>query len=117
MSSTGRPVEEETIEGYVMDIACIRKAPAEELAGRAANHPTSCGLMGHCIQSGYGLVDGRGGVRLLEPHATTLIVRHLLETDLEKGLRLRVVRRRDGQEMETTSVDAVSPDSVTEGWR
>lgn len=53
----------------------------------------------------------------LEPHATTLIVRHLLETDLEKGLRLRVVRRRDGQEMETTSVDAVSPGSVTEGWR
>lgn len=101
-------VDQETIGGYVMDIACIRKAPAEELADRAANHPTSCGLMGHCIESGYGLVDGDGRVHLLEPQATIRVVRHLLDTDVEAGVRLRVVRRRDGHEMETSHVEAVA---------
>ncbi|MDP9023347.1 MAG: hypothetical protein M3N57_11775 [Actinomycetota bacterium] len=102
----------ETVEGCVMDIACIRKAPAAELTGRAARHPTACGLMGHCIESGYGLVDRQGKVHLLEPHATTEVVRHLLDTDVEAGVALRVVRERDGEEMRTVTVQpSADPDS------
>lgn len=104
ISSRGSEGEEEALEGYLIDIACIRKAPVAELSSRAANHPTSCGLMGHCIESGYGLVDGEGRINLLEPQATTHIVRHLLDTDVDHGIKLRVTRRREGEEMQTIAV-------------
>ena len=35
---------DEVLEGHVMDVACIRKAPADELPHRAAGHSTDCGL-------------------------------------------------------------------------
>ena len=95
---------DEVLEGHVMDIACIRKAPAEELRDRAAGHSTDCGLMGHCIESGYGLIDDEGRVHLLDPAATAAVVQHLLETSEEHGLRLVVRRRPDGGAMQTVDV-------------
>ena len=45
----------ETLEGYVVDIICIRRYPQEEMLGRARVHTRHCGLAGHCAESGYGL--------------------------------------------------------------
>lgn len=102
--STVNDGDSETFEGYVMDVACIRKAPASELVDRASAHPTSCGLMGHCVESGFGLVDDDGRIHLLEPAATTAVVEHLLDTTFEEGLRLVVRRERAGEEMRTVDV-------------
>ena len=99
-----KPGQEEAHQGYVVDVACLRTAPTSELMDRAAAHPTSCGLMGHCVESGYGLVDDEGRVHLLEPEATTAVVQHLLDTPVEQGLRLSVRRRLDGDKMHTVDL-------------
>ena len=99
-----KPGQEETHEGYVVDVACLRTSPADELLDRASSHSTSCGLMGHCVESGYGLVDDDGRIHLLEPAATTAVVRHLLETPVEEGVRLLVRRRLDGEKTHTLDV-------------
>jgi hypothetical protein len=104
---------DEILKGHVMDIACIRKAPSAALADRAADHPTDCGLMGHCIESGYGLVGDDGAVRLLDHAATGPVVRHLLQTSTERGVRLTVRRRRNGDAMRT--VDVVRGDPPSSG--
>lgn len=61
--------------------------------------------MGHCIESGYGLVDAQGRVHLLEAQTTMRIVQYLLDTNVDKGIKLRVTRRRHGEEMETTALE------------
>lgn len=103
MSETQR----ETWTGYVIDIACVRKAPSADLLDRAAVHTTECALMGHCVESGFALVDYDGHVHLLEPAATTQVVRELLRTGMDEGLRLQVVRGLDGHEMRTVEIQPV----------
>ena len=51
--------------------------------------------MGHCIESGFAVIDDDGHIQLLEPAATT---------DVVQGLRLRVRRERRGEEMRTVEV-------------
>lgn len=65
---TGTDVK--TVEGWVVDIACLRKYSDDQLASRAQIHTTECALMGHCVESGYGLVDADGRVHLLDDAAT-----------------------------------------------
>ena len=45
----------EIVEGYVVDLACLRRYPQKEYTARATEHTTECALMGHCVESGYGL--------------------------------------------------------------
>ena len=104
-----RDPRDEVLQGYVMDVACIRKAPADELARRAAEHRTACGLMGHCIESGYGLIDHQGQLHLLDPDATAPVVQHLLEAWPERGVRILVRRRQDGEAMRTVDVARGDP--------
>ena len=95
---------EEVLEGYVVDIACMRRYPASELAQRGREHTKECALMGHCIESGYGLLQEDGRASVLDTHATPLIVDTLTRSSQQAGIRLRVTRHRDGSEMKTHSV-------------
>ena len=97
----------EVIEGYVVDLACIRKYAAADMPKRAKEHTTRCSLMGHCIESGYGIVRDDGAVAPLDDHATPFVVQVASRSPHEHGLRLRVVRRAVDNEMQTTSVDEV----------
>jgi hypothetical protein len=45
------PERTETIEGFVVDIACLRKYPRSEWNERAHGHTRTCALMGHCVES------------------------------------------------------------------
>ncbi|MFD2512468.1 hypothetical protein ACFSRY_01205 [Pontibacter locisalis] len=56
----------ETLEGYVVDIACLRTIPSVRLGEAAKEHTTECSLMGHCMESGYGLVE-----KMVKPHSLT----------------------------------------------
>ena len=94
----------ETLEGYVVDIACLRTMPASQLSAQAKEHTTACALMGHCIESGYGLVDEKDKMVLLDSEATLWIVTLLKRTDKEKGVRLRVEREEKEGKMETIKV-------------
>ncbi|MGB3754379.1 MAG: hypothetical protein WA954_10835 [Parerythrobacter sp.] len=97
----------ETVEGWVLDIACLRKYPRDEYAERARAHTTSCSLMGHCVESGYALVGDDGRVALLEPQATPRVMEALRRSDREAGVRLRARREvRDGA-LETVTVEEV----------
>ena len=82
----------ETLEGYVVDIACLRSMPAAKLSEQAKEHTTACALMGHCIESGYGLIDKENKMVLLNSEATPQIVDLLKRSDIEKGVRLKVER-------------------------
>ena len=91
----------ETVEGYVVDIACIRKYPRSELLVRARTHTTACVLMGHCVESGYALVDGNG-LTVLDDHATPVIVALAKKSGKESGIRVRAVREmRSGDAYDT----------------
>lgn len=97
----------ETAEGYVVDIACIRKYPQAELIERARAHTKECALMGHCAESGYGLVSDTGSVALLEPAATPGVLDAIRGSDREQGIKLRATREMQGEEMRTTGVEEV----------
>lgn len=96
-------VEKETLEGYVVDIACLRTAPSYGLEEMAEEHTTACALMGHCIESGYGLVRKDGSMTLLDPKATPHVVWALTQASTERGAWLRVERQQNGDKMETVS--------------
>lgn len=83
----------EVIEGYVVDLACIRRYPSSEMPDRARRHTTSCALMGHCIESGYGIGQGNGSVFPLVTHATPLILDAAHRSQWQTGLRVRVSRK------------------------
>ena len=97
----------EILEGYLVDLACIRKYATLEMAGRAKEHTTRCSLMGHCMESGYGIVRDDGSVAPLDNHATPLVVQAASWSPREQGLRLRVERRAVDNEMQTRSGDEI----------
>jgi hypothetical protein len=104
----------ETAEGWVLDIACLRKYPRDEYAERARAHTTACSQMGHCIESGYALVDADGRVTLLDPKATAPVLDALRRSDREAGVWLRVRREPDDGALATVEVtEAPSPLSST----
>ncbi|WP_164104473.1 hypothetical protein [Candidatus Laterigemmans baculatus] len=96
--------DQEVLEGYVVDLACLRKYPRGELVQRAREHSQKCMLMGHCLESGYGLVDEQGQLSLLDAEATLPVIYAVRDCGRRSGIRLRVVREfRDG-EMQTREV-------------
>jgi predicted flavoprotein YhiN len=70
-------------------------------------HSNEWALIGHCIESGYGLVDQEGRMYPLDTHATPLIVSVLEESEKTRGIRLRIRREMRDQEMHTTTVEKI----------
>ncbi len=99
----------ETLSGYVVDLACLRKYPQEERLERARAHTRDCALMGHCVESGYGLVGDDGRLALLDARATPLVVDVLQQSDREQGIRLQVSRRKGDHGMKTVQVHELNP--------
>lgn len=97
----------EVFEGYVLDLACIRKYPQNELLERGREHSRDCALMGHCVESGYGLVGEDGGVRVLDAKATPKIISLISNSKSEKGIKLRAVREKNEKEMETINIEEI----------
>lgn len=98
---------QETLQGYVVDIACLRKYPRSELVQKAQGHSRSCMLMGHCAESGYGLVDQNGQLSLLDSHATPMVIAAVQQSDRNQGIQLKVQRQMEDQVMTTTNVQEV----------
>ena len=105
----------ETIEGYVMDGGCIRKNAREELLEKARVHTRDCCLMGHCIESGYGIVTENDRLVMLDSESTRPIVDTVEATDAEEGIRLRVTREKQDDQMETTAVEEITSDESSAG--
>lgn len=99
--------QEEHIEGYIVDIACLRKYPKAEMPHRAKEHTRQCSLAGHCIESGFGLVGKAGDVQLLDADATPLVIDAILSSNLQHGIRLRAKRAQDNGEMKTVRIETV----------
>jgi hypothetical protein len=97
----------EVFEGYVLDLACIRKYPQDELLERGREHTRECALMGHCVESGYGLVGESGDVRVLDAKATPQVIEAVSLSRNEKGIKLRATREKSEKEMETTRIEEV----------
>lgn len=98
----------ETLNGYVIDVGCIRKNARDELLEKARTHSRECALMGHCVESGYGIVTEDDRLTVLDSEATAKIVHTVEESDTEEGIRLRVQREEQDGSMETTSIEEVS---------
>ena len=94
----------ETLEGYVVDIACLRRYPRAELLERARTHSKECATMGHCVESGFGLVAEDGSLSLLDANATPLVL-DLVRQSEGSGLKLRVRREMRDGDMETTRAE------------
>lgn len=105
---TRDPMSTETLDGYVIDTGCIRKNPRDELLEKARTHTRECALMGHCVESGYGIVTDEDRLTVLDPEATPKIVNTVVESDTEEGIRLRVQREAQNGSMETTSVEEIT---------
>lgn len=100
-------IQREVLEGYVVDQACLRKYPQAELLVRARAHTVKCALMGHCVESGYGLVDDQGRPFLLEPAATPGVVEAIRNSGQQRGIRIRATREMHGGSMRTVEVTAL----------
>lgn len=98
---------EEIIEGYVVDLACVRRYPRAQLLERARAHTRNCVLMGHCVESGYALIDEDGELAVLDTHATPQVVQAVASGTRESGIRLRVMREKREGELCTTSVEQI----------
>ncbi|WP_101298406.1 hypothetical protein [Halegenticoccus soli] len=98
----------ETTEGYVIDGGCIRKNARDELLEKARTHTRDCALMGHCIESGYGIVTDDDRLVLLDSEATPKVVDTVEKTDTQEGIRLRVNREKQDNQMETTRVEEIT---------
>lgn len=94
----------EVVEGYVIDVACIRKNPRAALLEKAEDHPRECALMGHCVESGYGIVTDDDRVTVLDADATPQVADVVERSGREAGIRLRVTREERDGSMETTDV-------------
>lgn len=95
----------ESVEGYVIDVACVRKNTRGDLMEKARNHSRECALMGHCVESGYGLVTEDDRLTLLDPHATRKAVDVIERSEKDEGIRLRVTRAEEDGTMQTTAVE------------
>lgn len=95
----------ETLNGYVIDVGCIRKNARDDLLEKARTHSRECALMGHCVESGYGIVTEADRLTVLDPDATPKIVETVTECATEEGIRLEVRREERDGAMETTSVE------------
>ena len=96
---------EEQVEGWAVDLACLRRYPREEYLDRAREHSAECALMGHCVESGYGLVQDDGFVIPLDAEATPKVVASLQDAGQVQGFRVRVGRGLQDGEMVTTRVE------------
>ncbi|CAN5255074.1 hypothetical protein BH24PSE2_BH24PSE2_07960 [soil metagenome] len=97
----------EVLEGYVVDQACIRKYPQYELLERARAHTKECCMMGHCVESGYALIDDEGRPCLLEAASTAEVVDVIRRSGRRAGIRLRATRELQDEEMHTLRVEEV----------
>lgn len=95
------------VEGYVVDLACLRRYPPRDYRQRAQDHTSECALMGHCVESGYALVDESGRPHLLDDNATPHVVRRLSEANPGQGIYLQAQREERDGEMVTTGVREV----------
>ena len=99
---------QEVLEGYVVDLGCLRKYSRGELLERARTHTRECALMGHCLESGYGLVDEDGRVSLLDSEATLRVVDAVRSSERRQGIKLRVVRELQDGKMQTSEVQVTT---------
>ncbi len=95
----------ETVEGYLIDVGCIRKNARDDLLEKARTHSSECALMGHCVESGYGIVTEDDRLTVLDSEATPKIVNVVEESTTEEGIRLRVHREEQDEIVETTNVE------------
>lgn len=98
----------EVLESFVVDIACLRKWRRDEVPGKAAAHTRQCSLEGHCLESGFALVDEDGRIVLLEPSATLKVAETVQQSTRHEGIRLRVHRQEQDGSQETVSVQEIS---------
>lgn len=97
----------ETLEGYVVDIICLRKYPRNELLERAKVHTRKCSLAGHCTESGFGLVSEEDQVALLDPEATPKLLDVIASSDRDSGIKLQVERESKDGDMKTIAVKEI----------
>ena len=97
----------ETAEGYLIDVGCIRKNSRNELLDEARTHSSECALMGHCVESGYGVATEDDRLTVLDPEATPKVVDAVEESTTDEGIRLRVRREERDGSLETTDVEAL----------
>lgn len=77
-------MDQETVEGFVVDIACWHKYSRDELLDKSRVHGKHCSLMGHCLESGYNLVNA-DGLSLLDPAATAQAVEAIRRSDRQQA--------------------------------
>lgn len=99
--------DREMLEGYVVDIACLRKWLHRNVPEKARAHTRQCSLEGHCLESGFGLVDEAGNIALLDPEATPRIAEAVKQSSRDQGIRLRVERESRDSRGVTTKVEEI----------
>jgi hypothetical protein len=98
----------ETREGYVIDVGCIRKNAREDLLEKARTHTRECALMGHCVESGYGLVTEEDRLTILDAKATPKVVEVVENSETDQGITLRAEREEQDGKMATTEIEEVN---------
>jgi hypothetical protein len=94
----------EILEGFVVDIRCVRLWPHDEVRVRAREHARECLLKGAHMETGYALITDEGSAVLLDTDATPLIIDVLQQLTNRTGICVRAEREWDGERMKTVLV-------------
>lgn len=63
--------------------------------------------MGHCVESGYGIVTEDDQLTVLDPEATPKVANAVRDSTKENGVRLSVHREKRDGAMETVDVKEI----------
>ena len=94
----------EVLQGFVIDLHCLRTAPRDTVVQVAARHPRACALAATFSGTPFALVDHDGTVHVLDDAATRLVIAVLWRTDDRRALAVRARRAGKHGRMETVAV-------------
>ena len=97
----------EVLDGYVIDLDCLRTARRDALLRVAAHHPRACALSAAFSITAFALVDHDGAVHVLDDAATRFVIALLWRADDGRALAVRVHREVRHGRMETVAVSAL----------
>jgi hypothetical protein len=105
---------EATVEGYVVDIACLRRYPETEYAKRSRAHTTGCVADGSLRRERLRPGRRRRSPPPLDTHATPHVVAVLREASTTEAVYLVVERTWEDGEMVTQQVQRATKEATGE---
>lgn len=101
-ASAGQPAGD-TVNGYLMDVACATKHASEGPAA-AAKHDKSCLLMGPCVKSGYSVITADNKMLKFDAKGNELALALIKASEKKDDWKVTVAGKVSGESISVTGL-------------